>query len=88
METKKTGIHEVRLVCLVVGTFVRCMLKNWNTTIHLLTVASFMCKTGYVKQETDDNNRTKRYVVSLKDERVLLTYCSQDLFLNQIYTQA
>ena len=46
------------------------MLKDWNTTIRLLTVVSFMCKTGCVKQETDDDDRTKRYVVSLKDEHV------------------
>ena len=38
----------------------RCHYTHRNTTIRLLTVVSFMCKTGCVKQETNDDDRTKR----------------------------
>jgi hypothetical protein len=41
-----------------------------------------MGKTGCVKQEMDDDDRTKRHVVLLEDVHVLLAYYSQDLFIN------
>jgi hypothetical protein len=47
METKMRGSGEVHSIV----RYVPDMVRDANTNIHQLTVASFVCKKGYKKQE-------------------------------------